>query len=120
MSMVSIRGASGRLSGARIVVVVAVVAVLAALLVVFSRLYAMHDETGEWTFSPSAAPPKIVFAERDYDRGTRQSLPDEWVVVDRTPGGGDVLASPSEVGTPVLLFVRDGDVTWAYGLMGGP
>ncbi|HET7689772.1 MAG TPA: hypothetical protein VFK41_05320 [Nocardioidaceae bacterium] len=120
MSMVSIRDSSGRISRVRLSLTVAVIAILAVLFSLFNRLYALHDQTGKWTYSPSPAPPKIVFADRDYDRGTRQALPTGWVMVDRTPGGGDVYASKSHPGTPVLLFVRDGDETWAYGLIGGP
>lgn len=118
--MVTLRAGSGRLSGLRILLAVVVVSLIGAFLLLLSRLSQLHDETGEWSFAPSAASPKIVFGDRDYDRGTRQAIPDGWVEVDRTPGGGIVYASSAEKGTPVLLFVRDGDVTWAYGLIGGP
>ncbi|HSV37757.1 MAG TPA: hypothetical protein VLI04_03260 [Nocardioidaceae bacterium] len=121
MSLVTLRASNGRLSRLRIALALAILAALAAALIAFDRLSQLHDETGEWTYSPAAASPKIVFGDRDYDRGRRQALPAGWVEVDRTPGGGIVYSSPDRPGTPVLLFVRDGDdVTWAYGLIGGP
>lgn len=120
MSTVDLGHLSKRASRTRALQIGVLAVALLASLVAAGRLYQVHRETGEWTLVASAAPTRITFSGRDYDRGTRQALPTGWVAIKRTPGGGVVYSSPDRTGTPVLLFVRDGDKTWAYGLVGGP
>jgi hypothetical protein len=95
---------------------------VAAALVLGPRLAANHAEGWEWTLTPSAAPPKIRFEDRDYNRGGEQSggLPDDLVPVGETPGGGQIFKSSRASGTSTLVYVEDGESVYVYGLIGGP
>jgi hypothetical protein len=83
------------------------------------RLDRVHAEGWEWRLRSSAAPPKITYQDRDYSRGTKQEPVEGVSVQGRTPGGGEILDDPDPA-TETLIWVRDGDDTWVYGLMGGP
>jgi len=86
---------------------------------VLVRLYQVHEQGWEWRLSPSAAPPKVHYNGRDYDRGGKQASPSTAIVRGRTPGDGVIFASRS-AGTPVVIWVRADGTTYGYGLMGGP
>jgi hypothetical protein len=59
-------------------------AVIAALLVAVGavgwRLAQVHEQYREWSLSPSAAPPKIPVAGRDYQRGSAATSVDPTLV----------------------------------------
>jgi hypothetical protein len=98
----------------------AIVVLLAGLVGV--RLVHIHDETWEWTLTPSAASPKIEFADRTY---LRDSLELSGLIgrkpVGRTAGGGVILSdhwpAPS---VPTEVWVVDGAHAVHYTLSGGP
>lgn len=46
----------------------ALVLVGVALLYSGGRFYSVHDNYGEWAWSPSSAPPKVQFQGNEYDR----------------------------------------------------
>ena len=87
-----------------------------------ARLVENHGYGWEWTLSPSAAPPKIHFEGRDYDRGRERSdgIPRGYVLEGETPGGGEIYKSGTDEGTSTVVLVKDGEHVHAYGLMGGP
>lgn len=93
-----------------------------AALALGAPVAANHAEGWEWTLTPSAAPPKIRFEDRDYSRGGEQpdGLPDDVVPVGETPGGGQIFTSAYASGTSTLVYVEDGDSVYVYGLIGGP
>lgn len=86
------------------------------------RLIQVHDETWEWTLTPSPASPKIEFADRTY---LRDSVELSGLIagkeVGRTAGGGLVLSdhwpAPS---APTEVWVLDGTHAAHYTLSGGP
>lgn len=93
---------------------------LAGLAGVGLRLDQVHEYGWEWTLSPSEAPPKVRFQDRDYQREEKEPrVPDGWVRRGETLGGGDIFV-PGEDTTPVVLSVRSDDGVWGYALMGGP
>jgi hypothetical protein len=100
--------------------VAAIAILLLGLLVV--RLIKVHDETWEWTLTPSPASPKIEFADRTY---LRDSVELSGLIggkaVGRTAGGGVVLSdhwpAPS---VPTEVWVLDGTHAVHYTLSGGP
>jgi hypothetical protein len=87
-----------------------------------ARATQVHGYGWEWTLSPSAAPPKIHFEGRDYDRGGKESggVPPHAVLMGETLGGGQIFKTGSPSGTSTLLYVKDGRSVYVYGLMGGP
>lgn len=86
------------------------------------RMKQVHDYGWEWTLFPSAAPPKIHFQGRDYDRGGEQSgaVRRGYVMKGQTLGGGEIYKFGLDRGTSTVIFVKDGRRVYAYGLMGGP
>lgn len=72
---------------ALLLVAVTVVAVAAVCAV---RTYRVHEAGWEWRLTPSAAPPKVHFAGRDYERGSLDGAhpPLSYVRQGTTPGGG--------------------------------
>jgi hypothetical protein len=85
-----------------------------------AQLLRVHAYGWEWTLSPSEAPPKVHFMDRDYGRGAEEPLvPDGWVQRGETLGGGDIFA-PAGDKFPVVLIARSDDGAWGYGLIGGP
>lgn len=105
----------------RVLVLVALVLGVAAV-ALGARLTENHGYGWEWTLTPSAAPPKIHFEGRDYDRGGEQSdaVPSRYVLEGKTPGGGEIYKSGLDEGTSTVILVKDGEHVYAYGLMGGP
>lgn len=95
---------------------------IVGVVVVGGRATEVHSYGWEWTLSPSAAPPKIHFEGRDYDRGGKPSggLPPDAVLKGETLGGGQIFTSGSASGTSTLVYVKDGRAVHVYGLMGGP
>jgi hypothetical protein len=86
------------------------------------RLVQVHSETSEWTVTPSAASPKIEFADRSYLRNSVvPSAPQEAIAVGRTAGGGVVLSDhwPAPY-VPTAVWVVDGPRVFQYTLSGGP
>jgi hypothetical protein len=100
------------------------VATIAVLLlgVVGVRLVRIHDVTWEWTLTPSAASPKIEFADRSYLRGSVvPSAPQEATDVGRTAGGGVILSDHwPDPNVPTAVWVVDGQRVVHYTLSGGP
>ena len=86
------------------------------------RMKQVHDYGWEWTLFPSAAPPKIQFEGRDYDRGGEQSgaVPRGYLLKGETLGEGEIYKFGLNRGTSTVIFVKDGRRVYAYGLMGGP
>jgi len=86
------------------------------------RVIQVHDYGLEWALFPSAAPPKVKFEGRDYDRGGEQSgaLRRDCVLKGETLGGGEIYKCGPDRGTSTVIFVKDGRHVVAYGLMGGP
>lgn len=86
------------------------------------RAAEVHRYGWEWTLSPSAAPPKVHFEGRDYDRGGRRSgeLPGDAVRAGETLGGGQIFKTGRASGTSTLIYIEDGRSVYVYGLMGGP
>ncbi len=86
------------------------------------RATEVHAYGWEWTLSPSAAPPRIEFEGRGYDRGGLQSggVPDDAVLEGETLGGGQIFKPGRDTGTSTIVFVKDGPRVYVYGLMGGP
>ncbi len=85
-------------------------------------MYRVHDAGWEWRLTPSAAPPKVHFAGRDYERGSLDGVhlpPPSYSRQGTTPGGG-VIYAPDSGFTHVVIIVRDGQRSFEYGLMGGP
>ena len=104
--------------------VIGLVAAIAVLLLglLGARLFQVHDETWEWTLTPSAASPKIEFADRSYLRGNVvPSAPQEATEVGRTAGGGVILSDhwPAP-NVPTGVWVVDGPHVVQYSLSGGP
>ncbi len=95
-----------------------VIVVAAVALIQMARV---HLESWEWRLAPSAAPPKVHFADRDYTRGSpKPSVPPGYVKRGETRGGG-LIYTWSTGGEPqVILYVRAGRGVWPYALMGGP
>ena len=93
-----------------------------AVVALGARLSEVHSYGWEWTLTPSAAPPKIEFEGRAYDRGGEESggVPRDSVLRGETLGGGQIFKSGGETGTSTLVFVKDGPRVYVYGLMGGP
>jgi hypothetical protein len=105
----------------RVIGLLAAIAVLLAGLVGV-RLVRIHDETWEWTLTPSAASPKIEFADRSYLWGSVvPSAPQEATAVGRTAGGGVILSDhwPAPY-VPTGVWVVDGPRVIQYSLSGGP
>jgi hypothetical protein len=98
----------------------AIVVLLAGLVGV--RLVHVHDETWEWTLSPSAASPKIEFADRSYLRDSVvPSAPQDATDVGRTAGGGVILSDHwPAANVPTVVWVKDGPRVVHYSLSGGP
>ncbi len=105
----------------RVLVLLALVLGVAAV-ALGARLAENHGYGWEWTLTPLAAPPKIHFEGRDYDRGGEQSdgIPSGYVLEGETPGGGEIYKFGLDEGTSTVVFVKDGEHVYAYGLMGGP
>ena len=101
-----------------LLVAVTVVAVAAVCAV---RTYRVHEAGWEWRLTSSAAPPKVHFAGRDYERGSLDGAhpPLSYVRQGTTPGGGVIYAPPGPY-THVVITVRDGRRSFEYALMGGP
>ena len=103
---------------------IGVVAAIAMLLLglVGVRLVQVHSETWEWTLTPSAASPRIEFADRSYLRGSVvPSAPQDATAVGRTAGGGVTLSDhwPAP-NVPTEVWVVDGPRVVHYSLSGGP
>lgn len=108
------------MSVVRVVVVGLALATVTALVGAGIRLDQVHDYGWEWTLVPSAAPPKVEYDGRDYDRGgERDSVPDGAVASGETMGGGTIYAF-ADPGTQTIIYVADGEDVWTYGLLGGP
>ncbi|MFT4009499.1 MAG: hypothetical protein QM655_05590 [Nocardioidaceae bacterium] len=91
-------------------------------ILVFARTYQVHAHTWDWRLMPAAAPTKLEFDGRDYQRSDSSdgtSVEPAYVARGTTSGGGKIWG-PRTDGTPTILYVRDGDRTWGYELMGGP
>ncbi|MGZ4699557.1 MAG: hypothetical protein ACXVGT_18145 [Oryzihumus sp.] len=118
--MSTARGSSRPRIGRVLLLAAAVVVAVAAVGAV--RMYRIHEAGWEWRLTPSAAPPKVHFAGRDYERGSEFArVPSTWTRQGTTPGGGTVYAPAGGSGeVPVVVYVRDGRETVGYGLMGGP
>jgi hypothetical protein len=110
------RGTDVISTGARRVAIVA--AVLVALVAMGQAAW-VHHRTGQWGLSVSGAmaPSRVHWHGRDYDRGGPVRLPRAAVRSGSTPGGGVIYVR--EVGD-LAIFVKAGDRTWGYGLVGGP
>lgn len=81
----------------------------------------IHDQDGQWALVRSAAPDRLTLDGRDYRRGDRDTeVYADWVKRGTTSGGGTIYTLASSTGTPTVLWVRDGDRVWGYGLVGGP
>jgi hypothetical protein len=95
-----------------------------ALAVVAGSMALTHSRTGQWSFSlgADAAPDRVHFHGRDYDRGSKMTtLPPDTVKQDvSTAGGGAIYVDNANVGTPTGIYVVDDGVVWGYGLVGGP
>jgi hypothetical protein len=101
---------------------VSVLLASAGVVVLGARATEIHGYGWEWTLSPSAAPPKIHFEGRDYDRGGKQSggVPADAAPTGETLGGGQIFKTRRTAGTSTLIYVKDGRSVYVYGLMGGP
>lgn len=94
--------------------------VVAGAAVCAVRMYRVHAAGWEWRLTPSAAPPKVHFAGRDYERGgDGVHVPRAYSRQGTTPGGG-VVYGPAGSRTHVIIYVRDGQESFEYALMGGP
>ena len=62
----------GNRGGRRRVLVLLALVLGVAAVALGARLVENHGYGWEWTLSPSAAPPKIHFEGRDYDRGRKR------------------------------------------------
>jgi hypothetical protein len=93
-----------------------------AVVALGARLAEIHGYGWEWTLTPSAAPPKVHVDGRDYDRGAEQSggVPSDAVLRDETPGGGQIFKPGRARGTSTIVYVKDGQRVYVYGLIGGP
>lgn len=93
-----------------------------AVVALGARLAENYGYGWEWTLIPSAAPPKIHFDGRDYNRGGEQSgeVPSNAVLSGETPGGGQIFKPGRATATSTILYVKDGERLYLYGLMGGP
>jgi hypothetical protein len=98
--------------------------------VVALQLVRVHQETGEFRLTPSAAPPDLHAYGRTYHRSTSgpaTSVPSGVHEIGATPGGGELLG-PRHMAThgapqavvPTVLWVRVGATLWTYALSGGP
>jgi hypothetical protein len=115
--------------GSRLVrVTLALTAVVVVLLVV--KVVRVHQETGEFRLTPSAAPSEIHAYGRTYHRGRSgpaTSVPSGVQELGATAGGGE-LFGPRHIATqgaprtvvPTVLWVRVGGTLWTYALSGGP
>ena len=112
----------GKRRGRRGAVLLVVAVVIAVVAVCAIRVHRVHDAGWEWRLTPSAAPPKVHFAGRDYHRSSLGApVPPSWSRQGSAPGGGVVYAPEDSRGrTHVVIFVRDGRQSYGYDLMGGP
>lgn len=112
----------GKGGGGRYVLVLLGLALGVVVVALGARLSEIHGDGWEWTLTPSAAPPKIRFDGRDYNRGGEQSggVPNNSVLTDETPGGGQIFKPGRATATSTLVYVKDGERVYVYGLMGGP
>lgn len=107
----------GRSSGRRAMLALLVLVVLAA----GAQAVRIHDRDGQWALVSSAAPERLTLDGRDYRRGDPDTeVYADWVKRGTTSGGGTIYTLASSTGTPTVLWVRDGDTVWGYGLLGGP
>ena len=98
---------------------------LVAVTALCGRLAWVRAETGEAGLTPSAAPPTVQLADRDYLRATGGlPLPPSAREVGTTSGGGAILSEPVPQAVPdavpVVVWVRDGAAVTQYSLSGGP
>ena len=96
--------------------------VISALGYVAVHLRHVHDESWEYRWTPSAAPPRITFEGRHYLRGdVERSMPAGEIPLGRTPGGGVIngAAGLHEYSLTVVEVVASGQIT-VYALSGGP
>lgn len=105
---------------------VAAVVLLLAIGAIGLRTVQVHQETGEWRPSPSAAPSVIHVDGREYRRGGLAPEPPRGTIdveaVGRTAGGALIFIPPgtSGGGVPTVLHVYDDPKIWAYELVSGP
>jgi hypothetical protein len=93
--------------------------VLAVSGIVAGRVWYVHDQFWEWALVPSAAPPKLVVADRDY-RWAGPVPPEPGLgPVAVGPRGAAVVAVPGG-DVPVVVVLRTADGPVGYVLMGGP
>lgn len=84
------------------------------------RLAQVHEQTWDVRLWPSATPTKLVEDGRDYRRaGTVARVDRQFVLLDRTPAGADVLG-PRSAYVPTVLTLRTPKGLTSYSLMGGP
>jgi hypothetical protein len=86
------------------------------------RVTAVHGYGWDWALTPSAAPPKIELDGRDYNRGGEQpgGVPIDSVLRGETLGGGQIFKPGRATATSTIVYVKDGQRVYLYGLMGGP
>jgi hypothetical protein len=107
-------------------------AVLVLVVVVLAvQVIRVHEATGEFRLTPSAAPPELTEYHRHYRRSSppADSLPKDVQDIGETSGGGELFGprhlavegTPEGPVVPTVLWVRDDDgEVWTYGLVGGP
>lgn len=90
-----------------------------AVLGLAGRAWYVHDATWVWRLVPSAASPKVQFHGRNYMGGALLiEHPLSLTSVGQTMGGGTILTTGGQ--TPTVIYVRDGENDFGYGLSGGP
>ena len=96
--------------------------VLAAVAIyVGVHLVRVHEESWQWRWTPSAAPPLVPYRERDYLRGSGLAqLPPDSHPLGHTRGGGQTFGPANSRFVPTGITVRDGGTLISCELSGGP
>lgn len=98
----------------------AALAVVLGGVVVAVLVTQVHQHFGEWRLRPSATPPKLPFAGREYRRATTvPAIPPGEVRLEHT-AGGELYGPPDRDDDPTLLELRTPDGVTQYALVGGP
>jgi hypothetical protein len=98
--------------------VVAVVLVVAA--VVAGRMVWVRYAYGEWSLSPSASPPRLMYDGREYRRADPVAEVDPGDILVDHVAGGQLYGPAHAVADPTVLELVTDDGVVRYSLVGGP
>lgn len=94
--------------------------VLVSAAVVAGRVVWVRYAYGEWSLSPSASPPRLMYDGREYRRADPVAAVDAGDIVVDHVAGGKVYGPPHPPASPTVLELVAQDGVVRYSLVGGP